>query len=1069
MKRGRDRKRAFPRFNFGILKNLSKKHFFTFGLLILVILALGGITFLNSEGGLTGAVVGVEGDLTIQADMNNISMESVSPTPDNNTFVSNVTAEINVTAELNNSLKEFTWIWDSVNYTFYDDSLVLMMNFENLSDLGENSTYVVDLSPRKNNGTVTENATFSENGKYGGGYDFDAGKVGVTSSPDLNFSGEKNFTVFAWVNPRDVSISNQGVIANSDSNGGWNIRVSSNSFYFTVRNSSGTILQTGASISSYENQWVFLTGRFNGTHTTAYRNGEQVASDPFNLGDIGQGFSTTYVGYYQASNVYFNGTVDEVRVYNRSFTDSEIIQFYNSNLQKFNQTYWEFYSNQSDPVSKTSSYYASACDINNECNSTEVRIARICVEPYEDVQFNSNTTLCPGNYYLNDTGGDGVIVMGANNVILDCAGAVLAGNNTTDSIVIYANSKTDITIKNCTIKSYHYGLDMRDVIGEVLDSNFTENRVGIKTYAGGLLNDSNITNNLFYNNSEKDIQLNGATQHDLNIKNNTFYAWSSFSIFEESNSISNNLVIENNSFSQMGSAVLSSIKQNNGSFWIIRNNSFYGNGVISSRAVEIRKGNNSIIEDNYMETSHLNIWLVGAYNITIQNNNISNSDEGSSFRDGTDTVYFYNNTITNMTLNYDSYDLGLGVLNSSNIYIEDNTWTEIGTTSILLQGTRNVTIKNNNISIIAISNRSNYGASDGTDVPCAIKAVQRYKSWFHHFGNDNITIEGNTFDSDTQCFLQLENGTQISHDLTGYWYVSFRTPVYLKGISEFYVSNSFSNLSQYHITQGIRFNIYSNANGGDNPGMRYQIFKDYLYLENVNTSNIFNNSAHNLTNALIYFDNSSVACSDVSTCDNIINLTLPPNNHSYVLNNFNLTEGVNRSKSPIWFSNTSYNEKRIVSNLTDDINATAVFNVSNCSILRIEYISNSSVFQKNYTGSEYSCSDNLVELYVDEIEPAQNSNVLTIMYGLVTPPEGGGGVGPQSTSTSTAPKSEPTKAPTKKAEKEIVEEPSIEQPTEELPEILEKEPKSFFQKVNQVINLLWTSVVNFFQKIWNWF
>ena len=53
------------------------------------------------------------------------------------------------------SLRDVIYDWDGTNYTMYNDSLVLMMNFDNVSALGENNTYAVDASKYGNDGTVT--------------------------------------------------------------------------------------------------------------------------------------------------------------------------------------------------------------------------------------------------------------------------------------------------------------------------------------------------------------------------------------------------------------------------------------------------------------------------------------------------------------------------------------------------------------------------------------------------------------------------------------------------------------------------------------------------------------------------------------------------------------------------------------------------------------------------------------------------------------------------------------------------------------------------------------------------
>ena len=46
-------------------------------------------------------------------------------------------------------------------------------------------------------------------------------------------------------------------------------------------------------------------------------------------------------------NNYFNGSIDEVRIWNRSLTASEVYQQYVSNLAKYNSTDWTLYINQS--------------------------------------------------------------------------------------------------------------------------------------------------------------------------------------------------------------------------------------------------------------------------------------------------------------------------------------------------------------------------------------------------------------------------------------------------------------------------------------------------------------------------------------------------------------------------------------------------------------------------------------------------------------------------------------------------------------------------------------------------
>ncbi|MFH1308045.1 MAG: hypothetical protein ABIH72_04290, partial [archaeon] len=75
------------------------------------------------------------------------------------------------------------------------------------------------------------------------------------------------------------------------------------------------------------------------------------------------------------SAAFFNGSIDEVRIYNRSLSSLEVYQHYSSNLKKLNSTHWEFYSNQSDLREENQNYTYQACasDIYGYLNCTGLR------------------------------------------------------------------------------------------------------------------------------------------------------------------------------------------------------------------------------------------------------------------------------------------------------------------------------------------------------------------------------------------------------------------------------------------------------------------------------------------------------------------------------------------------------------------------------------------------------------------------------------------------------------------------------------------------------------------------
>jgi hypothetical protein len=200
----------------------------------------------------------------------------ISPTPANNTAQAANSVVVNISINESN-LKNFTWDWNGTNYSIYDSALVLMFNFDNVSVLGEGSNNVTDdQSIYGNNGAcinMSNNCNYTS-GKYGNAIIFD----GVKQVVNATVTQSKNSTVFWFKN---------------STAGSWT----------HVVNSSGTYYVNGT-VSAVPSQYPIVI------------NGNTV-----NIGMMGVG--------------YFNGSIDEVRIYNRSLSASEALEQYYSNLNKY--------------------------------------------------------------------------------------------------------------------------------------------------------------------------------------------------------------------------------------------------------------------------------------------------------------------------------------------------------------------------------------------------------------------------------------------------------------------------------------------------------------------------------------------------------------------------------------------------------------------------------------------------------------------------------------------------------------------------------------------------------------
>jgi|GEM_PF-2253009 len=122
----------------------------------------------------------------------------VQPTPENNYQTNSSFIEINSTMDNITSLDELIWNWDGTNYSLYDQDLILMMNFENNAGIGENNTFIRDLSKYGNNGSVLNGAEFL-NAKYGKGIYFQEVNqlVNLSDSSELH---SHDMTISFWVN-----------------------------------------------------------------------------------------------------------------------------------------------------------------------------------------------------------------------------------------------------------------------------------------------------------------------------------------------------------------------------------------------------------------------------------------------------------------------------------------------------------------------------------------------------------------------------------------------------------------------------------------------------------------------------------------------------------------------------------------------------------------------------------------------------------------------------------------------------------------------------------------------------
>lgn len=293
-------------------------------------------------------------------------LEFITPTQPNGTTTTKnwATVKISAASPVIDTLK---LNWDGVDYPFYDGDLLLAVNFNNNPVIGENSTQVVDISKYGNNGTCVESdcPTWVELGRYGGAYSFGGGRRFNFSSPE-SLKPAKDLTLEAWIKNTGSSDLNQNIVLrgsrpdpsnceNSYMSYGLYLSNLGTTAYFGVCDSTNN--GYAASYTIPPNSWSHLAGVFNQSSVKLYVNG--VLRDVVDLGSkktLLDSPASFYVG--EPANPYpFNGLIDEIRVYNRSLNDLEVLMHYQSELLKYDLNSYILYVNVTNLSSGIHSYY----------------------------------------------------------------------------------------------------------------------------------------------------------------------------------------------------------------------------------------------------------------------------------------------------------------------------------------------------------------------------------------------------------------------------------------------------------------------------------------------------------------------------------------------------------------------------------------------------------------------------------------------------------------------------------------------------------------------------------------
>ncbi|HII15247.1 MAG TPA: LamG domain-containing protein, partial [Nanoarchaeota archaeon] len=263
----------------------------------------------------------------------------------NSTLGTNLTTE-NLTAYVTSSENDsdgYTLIYDWRKNGISDT--VLNMPFD-VNGSNENYTNVKDYSSFGNNGThngtITTmprwNASCNAFTGSGGCYEFDAIEDIISASSTATKMSPAQGTVSVWVKPNDAATGVTYVIA-GNTNTRTYITRANGAFYVYKGDSSSVYVVLPASSANTWYQIVLTwdnSTNMNNYTMKGYQNGTLIDTKNFTGGNAG---SFLRAGAFNNGISHFNGSIDQVQIWNRSLSASEIAILYSNGMGIYNRTH----------------------------------------------------------------------------------------------------------------------------------------------------------------------------------------------------------------------------------------------------------------------------------------------------------------------------------------------------------------------------------------------------------------------------------------------------------------------------------------------------------------------------------------------------------------------------------------------------------------------------------------------------------------------------------------------------------------------------------------------------------
>jgi hypothetical protein len=305
-------------------------------------------------------------------------------------------------------------------------NLTLFLTFDEGS-----GTIAYDFSGNKNNGTLYNGTISCANpptvgagcpawvdGKYGKALSFDGVDDYVNVGNASSLTPTNAITISAWIYPINTTVVVGRIVDK------WYSAEAKSSYTLYLENQKVKMaIHTGTSdkyiagtTTIQKDIWYHVVGTYNGSYVNLYVNGALDATPVSASGSIQTNTGDLNIGRYAyVGTDYFNGTIDEVRIYNKALSEEEIKAEYEAGLKKLSSSGATDFISQPTNVSIVLSNPTGSTlfdDIKIKNQQKKIRLTLF----YEKIDLNSTLSISKGIFNLfveykgfNETSGRPII------------------------------------------------------------------------------------------------------------------------------------------------------------------------------------------------------------------------------------------------------------------------------------------------------------------------------------------------------------------------------------------------------------------------------------------------------------------------------------------------------------------------------------------------------------------------------------------------------------------------------------------------------------------------------------